>query len=134
MELPRVDLYLSYWIIVWLILFLSNVVHYSPKLILLLAFLYSIYEAYVVISIRHFTYVIINISIKIIALLLVINSSIDVFPTIILICAYIAYIYANKQTIHGLYGEDAIRERAINGFIKRYAVAFTKSFIVSTNR
>lgn len=128
MELPRLDLYLSYWIILWLILFLSNVLQYSPKLILLLALLYSIYESYVVIHIQHFTYIFINVSIKTIALLLVINSSIDIIPTIILVCAYILYIYANKQRIHTLYGVEAIRERATNGFIARTV----KPFIVST--
>ena len=82
---PRFDLVLSYWIFVWFILYIYDIVPYSPKLALVLALLIEV----VVFGLmllngisKHFigVFIIIQILLKIIPLYILRNETIDYLP------------------------------------------------------
>jgi hypothetical protein len=103
---PRFDLVLSYWIFVWFILYIYDIVPYSPKLALVLALLIEV----VVFGLmllngisKHFigVFIIIQILLKIIPLYILRNETIDYLPQLfymgVLLILYALWLLSNKQ-------------------------------------
>ena len=65
------DLIFSYWIFVWYILYILKLIHYSPKIFLIISIFYIIITT---------IYMIHNFSIKIIVTFIIINFIIKVIP------------------------------------------------------
>ena len=102
----------SFWIITWVFVFLIGFVPYSPKFILIVAFGFALYEISLLASKKYLLYNSLNIGTKLLAFILVINTSIDIIPSIVYTSIYILYLYANNKTVTDIYGSDAIIERA----------------------
>lgn len=112
MQLPRLDLYLTFWIFLWILLFTFKMVDYSPKILVLVAVIYTVYEVIILIPTGYYSYMLFNIITKSVAIALVINSSIQVLPAVVAVLVYLLYIYLNKQHVYNIYGAKAVRERA----------------------
>ena len=109
---PRFDLILSYWIFVWFILYLYDIVPYSPHLSLVLALLFEIVVLGLMILKRVSIYyialfIIITILIKIIPLYILRNETIDYLPQLfymgVLVAMYAAWLLLNKQDAIGYF-------------------------------
>jgi len=102
---PRFDLVLSYWIFVWFILYIYDIVPYSPKLALVLALLIEVvvFGLMILKSIsKHFigVFIIIQILLKIIPLYILRNETIDYLPQLfymgVLVAMYAAWLLLNN--------------------------------------
>ena len=103
----RVDFILSYWIFTWYILYIINIISYSPKLIIMLGILENLITLIIMIlygsnckTIIYF--IIINIIIKVIPFYTIRNDKIksrDIYSTIILILIYLFWVKINGQSV-----------------------------------
>ena len=103
---PRFDLILSYWIFAWFILYLYDVVPYSPHLALVLALLFEFGILFAMFYNRTSNYyialfVIITIIIKGIPLYILRNETIDYAPQMfymgVLMLMYAGWLLINKK-------------------------------------
>jgi hypothetical protein len=103
---PRFDLILSYWIFAWFILYIYDVVPYSPHLALVLALLFEFGILFAMIYNRTSNYyialfVIITIIIKGIPLYILRNETIDyasqMFYMGVLMVTYVGWLLINKK-------------------------------------
>jgi hypothetical protein len=102
----RFDLILSYWIFAWFILYIYNIIPYSPHLTLILALLFEIVVLGLMI-VKHASiyyielFILITILIKVIPLYILRNETIDYLPQIfymgILLILYALWLLLNKQ-------------------------------------
>jgi hypothetical protein len=104
------DLIFSYWIFVWYILYILKLIHYSPKIFLIISIFYIIITT---------IYMIHNFSIKIIVTFIIINFIIKVIPLytikndkynindflfgIFLFILYIIWVFYRKKNINKIY-------------------------------
>jgi hypothetical protein len=103
----RVDFILSYWIFTWYILYIINIVSYSPKLIIILGIFENLITLIIMIlygsnfkTIIYF--IIINIIIKGIPFYTIRNDKIklrDIYSTIILILIYLLWVKINGESV-----------------------------------
>ena len=103
----RPDFILSYWIFAWYILYITKVVSYSPKLIILLGIFENFITFMIMVlygsNVKTIIYfIIINVFIKIIPFYTVRNETIrsrDIFATIFVILVYLLWVKINGQSV-----------------------------------
>lgn len=102
----RFDLILSYWIFAWFILYIYNIIPYSPHFTLVLALLFEC-VVFILMIIKNTSkyyialFIIITILIKVIPLYILRNETIDYLPQLfymgVLITIYAIWLLLNKQ-------------------------------------
>jgi hypothetical protein len=102
----RFDLILSYWIFAWFILYIYNIIPYSPHFTLGLALLFEC-VVFILMIIKNTSkyyialFIIITILIKVIPLYILRNETIDYLPQLfymgVLITIYAIWLLLNKQ-------------------------------------
>jgi len=108
--MPRVDLYFSYWIFLWYILFLFKFIHYNPSFALFGALLTNILLLVLMLYYHTKTILIIRVILmmtllKIIPLYTLRNTSIhreDIYITLFLYSIYLVWLSFN-HSLTGLY-------------------------------
>jgi hypothetical protein len=109
---PRFDLIISYWIFAWFILYLYNIIPYSPHLTLVLALLFECVVLVLMIlkngSIYYIAlFIIITILIKVIPLYILRDETIDYLPQLlymgVLVTMYTIWLLLNKQDAIGYF-------------------------------
>ncbi len=107
----RSDYIFSYWIFFWFILYLLKIIHYNPKLIIILGII-EVTIALIYFIIRNalskeiIKFIIINIFIKVIPLLIIYKDPIkkeDIISTFIFILLYIFWMIINNVSIIEVY-------------------------------
>ena len=123
----RPDFLFSYWIFVWFLIYFSiDAVHgtipkfvktyASPLFALVIALLFNIYELAYIMYVRpeiytFIVYCVMMFSIKIFPIYLIIsrarkiNIVYDILAFVVIIAAYILYIYANGENVINIYNE-----------------------------
>jgi len=102
------DLIFSYWIFIWYILYILNLIHYSPKIFFIISIFFiiitTIYMIYKNFSIKIIvTYIIINFIIKVIPLYTIKNDKYninDFLFGIFLFILYIIWVFYRKKNIN----------------------------------
>lgn len=119
----RSDLVFSYWIYVWFLLYVFNVINYSPKFPLILglidnAIMLLLMLVYGTSRRTIFYFIIINALIKVLPLYYLRNEHIqikDIYFTIFLFAIFVLWLRLNEQSLVGnmkvihdslLYGQD----------------------------
>jgi hypothetical protein len=103
----RFDLVLSYWIFAWYLLYITKIVSYSPKLMILLGIientlllLIMFYYGSNVTTITYF--IVVNLFIKIIPFYTLKNEKIqsrEIKGSIIFLLIYLVWVYINGQSV-----------------------------------
>lgn len=103
----RLDFVFSYWIIVWYILFIVNLIHYNPKFVLFVALIQNtlglIYKLFFDSFLVAFILAIIIICMKLIPLYTLYHTKItkkDIYFTIVLFIVYNSWIYINGTNLY----------------------------------
>jgi len=117
----RIDLYFSYWIFVWFLLYLFGIIRYNPKMAILFATIVNLFVlVYLFIkdlSVRYISlFVIIQIIIKFIPYLFLYKTHMlkrDYYATFSIFIIYLIWIYANDFTFRGIMNFE------INTFIQQ---------------
>ena len=108
-KIIRPDFIFSYWIFVWVILYLSNIVTISPKLWLIAALFENIISIFFMLDSTFyyiFRFIFINFWIKLIPLYLLRNEPIhkvNVVYSGIIFIIYILWLFINGQTVYTIY-------------------------------
>lgn len=105
--MQRLDLIFSYWIFAWYLLYITNIISYSPKFILILGIIENIILLFFIIQNGStintiLKFIVINTCIKVIPYYTVRNDIIqekDIIASIMLFFLYIIWLYMNKETI-----------------------------------
>lgn len=104
-EVIRLDLILSYWLFFWWVLYELKIVTANPKLFLMLGFLVNLIMLAIKIA-KHshviVPFIIINSIIKVIPLLVLMNTTItqqDVSVSLTVAVIYIAWVVINMETV-----------------------------------
>jgi hypothetical protein len=109
MKKLRFDLVFSYWIFLWYILYVFNIVIYSPKFLLIIGLIYNIIMLFFMFIYRTnkttiFYFILINTFIKVLPLYYLKNKLIkisDIYFSILLFCLFILWLHINKQSLLG---------------------------------
>ncbi len=110
LEPYRIDLYFSYWIFTWFLLYLFGIIRYNPKIAILLAtivnLLVLVYLIVKHLSIRYISlFVIIQIILKFIPYLFLYKTHMlkrDYYATFTIFMIYLIWIYAGGFTFQGI--------------------------------
>jgi len=107
MELQRLDLIFSYWILAWYLLYITKITTYSPKFIIILGIIentillfFMIQNGSTIETIIKF--IVLNTIIKIVPYYTIRNDKIrekDILASIIIFIIYIIWLYMNEETI-----------------------------------
>ena len=104
-EVVRADLIFSYWIFLWWILYMVDIIKFNPKFVIILAIIENLCILLVKVINGNYcsilSFIIINTFIKVIPLYTVRNDEItkgDVVFTIYLFLLYIVWLIANGKT------------------------------------
>ena len=103
----RFDLVLSYWIFAWYLLYITKIVSYSPKLMILLGIIENtlllLIMFYYGSNMKTITYfIVVNLFIKIIPFYTLKNEKIqsrEIKGSIIFLLIYLAWVYINGQSV-----------------------------------
>ena len=104
MKTLRFDYVFSYWIFAWYLLYIFHIINYNPKFALIIGIIENIiYFIIMILSkkkfIDLFLFIIINICIKIIPFITVMNDTIiwrDITATFVLFIIYNIWLYINS--------------------------------------
>ena len=125
----RMDYIFSYWIFVWVVLFLVGIIQTAPKLLIYLGIIVNLIEIIYFVYIRIPLYqlikfCIINTILKLIPLYFIWNNTITIYElklTISILLVYILWIYINKVNIYSIY----------NNFLKVYSTGYGDKTLMS---
>ena len=104
------DIYLSYWIIIWFILYYMKIIQYNPILLFIIGLIVNMYQLIKLIYYNNIykglLFFIINFFFKIIPIYLIRKNKInleDIYISILLIELFLLYVYIKyKYTINDL--------------------------------
>jgi len=110
MKIIRPDYIFSYWIFIWYILYILKFAHNSPKFALIVGIIENLFVMFTMIhkniKAHCIIFFIINIFIKVLPLLSIINDKIlqkDIYATVILFLSYNIWLYINKTNLIRIY-------------------------------
>jgi len=106
----RVDLIFSYWIITWFVVYSIGITQYSPKFVIIIALLESVYSGIILrtANIQTIMSLMVLILIKIILLFVLRNDKIrgiDILVSVILFIIYVIWVHINNETVVGYYNK-----------------------------
>jgi hypothetical protein len=107
MKLQRLDLIFSYWIFAWYLLYITKIITYSPKFIIILGIIENMILLFFMIQNGStietiIKFIVINTFIKILPYYSIRNDKIikkDIVASIVLFIIYIVWLYINKETL-----------------------------------
>jgi hypothetical protein len=107
MELQRLDLIFSYWILAWYLLYITKIITYSPKFIIILGIIENTILLFFMIENGStietiIKFIVINTIIKIVPYYTIRNDKIrekDILASVIIFIIYIIWLYINKETL-----------------------------------
>ena len=132
----RIDLVFSYWIFIWYILYILKIVKYNPKLALLIAIIVNGIAILLMIYYRHpasviISFCIINIFIKIIPFISLIETKYELKDFYALIVSFIIFLLWRKintsNNIHNVI--DWLKYKKEPGDFTYYLNKFIKKLI-----
>jgi hypothetical protein len=111
MELQRIDFIFSYWIFSWYLLYITNIIEYSPKFVFLLGIIENIILLFFITQNGStietiIKFIVINIIIKIVPYYTIRNDKIkdkDIFVSCLIFIIYNIWLYINNTTIVNIY-------------------------------
>jgi hypothetical protein len=111
MELQRIDFIFSYWIFSWYLLYITNIIEYSPKFVFLLGIIENIILLFFITQNGStietiIKFIVINIIIKIVPYYTIINDKIkdkDILVSSLIFIIYNIWLYINNTTIVNIY-------------------------------
>jgi len=111
MELQRIDFIFSYWIFSWYLLYITNIIEYSPKFVFLLGIIENIILLFFITQNGStietiIKFILINIIIKIVPYYTIINDKIkdkDILVSSLIFIIYNIWLYINNTTIVNIY-------------------------------
>ena len=104
----RADLIFSNWIFVWVLIYISGLTKFSPKIAIIIAILENIGTALLMKTVNSKTLqaVLLYFLLKVIAFTLVINDPFvlrDMIALMLLFLIYVAWVIINGETVTGYY-------------------------------
>jgi hypothetical protein len=108
--MKRLDLLFSFWILIWYVLYIINLIKYNPKFWLFIALLSTLYNFYVMFYFKRYymavVFIIIVIIFKVIPIWTLRNTALrvkDIVAGLVLFIIYYIWLTYNNDTLYSLF-------------------------------
>ena len=108
--MKRLDLLFSFWILIWYVLYIINLIKYNPKFWFFIALLSTLYNFYVMFYFKRYymalVFIIIVIIFKVIPIWTLRNTALrvkDIIAGLLLFIIYYIWLTYNNDTLYSLF-------------------------------